>query len=277
MSAAVLFAFAAGALAVVAAWELVAAVERGAAIRAVGRWLAPLRRAGEPTAVERRRLAVVGAATAAACGWLLAGWALAVALGLAGPLGVRQALARRRARRQADLAAGAPAAARALADALAGGHAIRGAVLEAARAGGVPGEAGAELRRAAAALDLGEPTLAALERIRRRAGSRAWDALVAAIGLQQDAGGDLAALLRDLAGRLEEARRAEGEARAVTAQARFTAWLVAALPAGAAVLAEIAAPGFLGSLASSPLSAALVGASVVLQAVALVAIRRIGR
>ena len=115
------------------------------------------------------------------------------------------------------------------------------------------------------------------ETLRARAGDRAWDALVAAILLQSDAGGDLAGLLRDLATRLEEARRAEGEARAATAQARFTAGLVAALPAGAAVLAELASPGFLAGLLRSPVSAVLVAASAALQVLALLTIRRIGR
>ena len=74
-------------------------------------------------------------------------------------------------------------------------------------------------------------------------GGPAWDTLVAAILLQRDAGGDLAGLLRDLAASLEAAARVDADARAATAQARFTARLVLWLPAGAAVLAELARPG----------------------------------
>ena len=73
-----------------------------------------------------------------------------------------------------------------------------------------------------------------LERLRRRASGPAWDTLVAGILLQRDAGGDLAALLRELAGSLEAAARVEADARAATAQARFTARLVLGLPVGAA-------------------------------------------
>src|SRR5439155_645260 len=88
-----------------------------------------------------------------------------------------------------------PTAAR-LAAALAGGHSIRGAIGEAARAGGVPGPAGAALRAVAAELELGERTDVALERLRRDAGgARAYDTIVAAISLQRRAGGDLARLL----------------------------------------------------------------------------------
>jgi tight adherence protein B len=275
MTATVGMAALAGMLAVLGAWEVLAAVDERASVRAVARWLAPLRRGGEPTAAERRRLVLVGVGTLFAAGWLLAGVAAGLVLAAAGPTAVAQVLAARRRRRAAEAGRGAAAVARALADALAGGHSVRGAISAAARSGGVPGAAGDELRRAAAELELGEPTDEVLEALRRRAADRGWDALVAATLLHADAGGDLAVIMRGLSARLEESRRAEADARSVTAQARFTAWLVAALPAGAALLAELAAPGYLASLASSPLTATLVAASLALQVVAVIAIRRI--
>ena len=170
----------------------------------------------------------------------------------------------RRERWRAELARAAPAAARALADALAGGHAVRGALAVAAE-GGVPGAAGAELRAAARALALGARTEDVLERLRARAGAPAWDTIVAAILLQRDAGGDLAGLLRSIAAGLEEAARVEADARSATAQARFTAWLVALLPVGAAALAELADPGYVAALLRAPLAPWLLGAAAVCQ------------
>lgn len=275
MTTAMIMAGAAGALAVAGAWELVSALDERATARVLVRWLSPLLASREPTSRERRRLALVAVLTLCAAGWLVAGPVLSVVLGAAGPLAARQALAARRRARTAEVGRGAPAVARALADALAGGHSVRGAVGAAARSGGVAGAAGEELSRAAAQLDLGEPTAAVLETVRARAGDRGWDAMVAATLLQRDAGGDLALLLRGLAVRLEEAARAEADARTVTAQARMTAWIVAALPAGAAILAELAAPGYLASLVASPLTGVLVVMSLVLQGLALLAIRRI--
>jgi tight adherence protein B len=101
--------------------------------------------------------------------------------------------------------------------------------------------------------------------------------MVAAILLQREAGGDLAGLLRALAADLETARRAEGEARTATAQARFTAVLVAALPLGAAVLAELAAPGSAAAVLGHPIGAALVVAALVLEGLAFVAVTRLSR
>ncbi len=162
-----------------------------------------------------------------------------------------------------------------MADALGAGRSIRAAIADAAA--GAEGAAGHELRTAARALALGEPTEAVLVRLRGRAGSHAWDTLTAAVLLQRDAGGDLAALLRELAVSGEAAERAERDARAATAQARFTAWLVLGLPAAAACLAELAAPGFLATLAGNPLSAWLAGLGVLLQLVALACVRRLAR
>jgi tight adherence protein B len=274
-----LLAAVAAALAVTGAWELLAAVEGSRPFAALAGAIEPVARAGREgraaTAPERRRVALLATAVLAVAGWLLAGPPLALAAGLAGPLLATAALRARRRVYARAVAAGAAGAARALADALAAGHAVRGAI--AVAGDGLQGAAGAELRRAAAALALGAPTEAVLESLRRRARAPAWDALVAGILLQRDAGGDLVGLLRDHAEALEAGARAELQARAATAQARATARIVLVLPAGAAVLAELASPGFVAGLLERPMSAALMALALVLQLVAVVAVRRLAR
>jgi tight adherence protein B len=274
-----LLAFAAAALAVAGAWELLAAVERTRPAAVLARVLEPVARAGhegrEPTVPERRRLALVCAGGLAAAGWLLGGVVLGVLAAVAGPaLAVVAVRARRRAYSRA-LHRAAAGAARALADALAAGHAVRGAVSAAGE--GMPGAGGVELRRTAAGLALGQPTEAALEALRGRAATPAWDAIVAGILLQREAGGDLAGLLRDLAEALEAAERAERDARAATAQARATARIVMGLPAAAAVLVELASPGFTARLLRRPASAALVVVAGMLQVAAMLAMRHLAR
>jgi tight adherence protein B len=262
---------------VLGAWEGLAAVERTRVAAALGRVVAPVVRAGregvEPTAPERRRLAVIAAAGLAVAGWLLGGAVAAALAAVAGPALAMGAVRARRRRFRAALAASAPSVARALADALSAGHAVRGALGLAA--GGVTGPAAHELGAAARALRLGAPTGAVLERLRRRAGSPAWDSIVAAILLQRDAGGDLPALLRELAGALEAAARQDRDALAATAQARFTARIVLVLPLGAALLAELAHPGFLAGLLANPVSAFLTCLALALQAIALLSVRRL--
>ena len=272
-------------LGVLAASDLLAgvpgALRRGLAAvgpeGALPRALAPFRAGRALSRVEHRRVVALLAVALLAGGALVAGPIPALAAAATAPLLAGRSRAAVRRRRQARLGAAAPAVARAVADALAGGHSIRGALSAAAREGGLTGPAADELRAAAAALALGQETAAVLERLRERADHPGFDALVAAVLLQRESGGDLAALLRTLATTLEDQIRVEADARAMTAQARFTAVLVAALPAFAAGIAELASPGYLVTLLSRPLTAWLAVLSIVLQAAAWIAVRRIAR
>ncbi|HEY0345262.1 MAG TPA: type II secretion system F family protein [Solirubrobacteraceae bacterium] len=275
------FAALAGVCAVLAAWEAVGAAEEERLVQSAARWLAPalqaLRAGREPTSPERRRLVLVGALSLLGAGWLLAGPWAGLALAASAPWAARAALRARRRRRCLAIAAAAPAIARALADALAGGHSVRGALAAVAIGGGVPGPAGEELRAAAAELALGERTDDVLRALARRAGPGPLDTLVAAVLLQRDAGGDLAGLLRSLAGALEERARTVADARSATAQARFSALLVTGLPLAGIVLGELAAPGFVVALVAAPLPALLAAAAMGLQVVALVWVRALAR
>ncbi len=187
-------------------------------------------------------------------------------------------LAARRRRYRAAVEAGVPELAVAIADALGGRPlAARRRSAEAARRRAA-GRAGHELRRTAAELAAGARHRG---RARGACGARArsprMDALVAACLLQRRAGGDLARLLRDSARAMEDQARLEDEVRSATAQARFTALLVVLLPLGGALLAELASPGWFAGLWGSFLTAWLVGIALVLQLVAAVLMRRLGR
>jgi tight adherence protein B len=279
VSAAAALAAAAGACGVLGAWEVLATAEAAAVSARLERAVAPLGRARReglaPSAVERRRLGWLAAGSLFAAGWLLGGPLLGLVAALTGPAVLVAVVRARRARYREELRRGAAGAARALADAIAAGHSVRGALAEIAPA--LPGAAGHELRVAARSLELGEPTEAVLERLRARARTRAWDTLVAAILLQRDAGGDLARLLRTIAAAQEDAARVEADARSLTAQARFTAWLVTLLPVAAAVLAELARPGYFLSLVRAPLTGVLVALAIGCQVTAGILVRRIAR
>jgi tight adherence protein B len=281
MVSAPLLAAAAAMLAVYGAWDALTVVDGIRPGRTVARVLAPLRLAGRaghvPTAPERRRLAILGSAALLVAGWLVAGPLAGVALGLAGPVAVGPLLAARRRRWRRALASAVPLVARALADALAGGHSVRGALQELGRPGTIPGAAGVELRIATRRLALGAPTDDVLATLRHRAADPSWDTLVAAILLQREAGGDLAALLRSVADACEHARRVEADAHGLTAQARASARLVAGLPCAGLLLTELIAPGALTGIAGDPRARLLLGAGLALGATALAAIRHIAR
>jgi tight adherence protein B len=229
----------------------------------------------DPAAAERRRLLVAGGAVALCLGTLLAGPLVGALLGTGGPWATAQLLRARREHYRRAVDGGAAELAVALADALSAGHSLRGAMEEAAR--GLGGQAGHELRRVAAELAAGAGTRGALEQLRTRTGSVRIGTVVAACLVQGGAGGDLARLLRECAAAFGDQARLEDEARAATAQARYTGLVVALMPLGGGLLVELASPGFLSHLLGSWLTAWLVGLALAMQLGAAVAIRRLGR
>lgn len=277
MSAAALAAALAGALAAVAARDALRSAP------ALARWLRaalePLRRAGSegyaPTASERRRLGlIVGAALLFAGAWLL-GPAPAAPLAAAGPAAASWALAARTRRYRRGVERALPRIAIATADALAAGRSARAALDGAA--GSLEGPAAIEISRVRADLDLGLSLEGALDGLRARIRSPRVDAFAAVLLSQRIAGGDLVALLRRHAEAAAARERARADARSATAQARFTGVLVAAMPAGAALLAELLAPGFVAGLLGNGAALALLGTAGALQVCGFAAIRRLGR
>jgi tight adherence protein B len=143
--------------------------------------------------------------------------------------------------------------------------------------GSLEGPSSAELARVAADLELGASTADALAGMRGRLRSERVDALASALLSQQVAGGDVAALMRRFAAAAAESDRVADEARAATTQARFTGMLVVALPAGAALFAELLQPGFVSRVLAEPASAAMLVAAGGLQLAGFALIRRLGR
>ena len=277
MTPAVLVAALAGALAAVAARDAMRAAPSAA--RWVARAFEPLRRAGSegyaPSAAERRRLGLlVGAGLLFAGTWML-GPAPAAPLAAAGPAAASWALASRVRRYRRGVEAALPRIATATADALAAGRSARAALDGAS--GSLEGPAAAEMSRVRADLDLGAPLERALAGLRERIRSPRVDAFCAVLLSQRIAGGDLVSLLRRYATAAAARERARADARSATAQARFTGLLVAAMPAGAALLAELLAPGFVAGLLRNGASLALLAVAGGLQVAGFAAIRRLGR
>lgn len=260
-----------------------AAREAALASPAAARWLAfalePLWRAGSegyvPSALERRRLAALGAVGAVGAGWLLVGIGLAIPLAIAGPGLATWAVAARRRRFRDAVERSLPEVATALADSLAAGRSLRAALASAAAS--LDGPAAVELAGLGAELSVGAPTAETIARWQRRMRSSRVDAFAAALLSQRLAGGDLAGLLRRFAAGAAERDRVADEARTATAQARFTGLLVVAMPSGGALFAELIDPGFLAKLIGSPVTAFLLALAAVLQLAGFVAIRRFAR
>jgi tight adherence protein B len=241
--------------------------------------LKPLRRIAQegyvPSAEEQRRLALLGSCGIAGVVVLLAGLGPLAVGAAAGPWCVGALVARRREGYRRAVERSVPDISSAIADAISGGHSVRGALATVPES--LEGPSAAELSRVAADLELGASTADALRGMRGRLRSERVDSLASALLSQQVAGGDVAALMRRLAAAAAERDRVDDEARAATTQARFTGLLVVALPAGAALFAELLQPGFISRVLGEPASAAMLVAAAGLQLVGFAVIRRLGR
>jgi tight adherence protein B len=251
---------------------------RAIASRPAGRRLgARLARAGIPLGpdafVALVAVAAVGAgalALAATRSPLAVPVAMALAIAAAASV-VRSADRRHLARVESQL----PGVAQQLAAALQAGLSLRQALARAAR--DAPEPCREELRRAVDELSLGSRLETALEGLVARVPAHDLRIMVTAILVQRRTGGNLARALAGLAARLEERAQLARELRGATAQARMTAWLVAALPLGAAVMAEIAAPGTLARVLGEGPGLPLLTVSAALYGAGVLGIRRIGR
>jgi tight adherence protein B len=289
MSVARLLALAAGALAGPPAVALLARAAAGlakpadrlgeGAFELVGRTFAPLRAAAshgkDPSTVERRRLEIAGAVAGLGAGWIVGGGGAALAAAVAGALLLPRVATWRRARYGRRVEAGAAGAALSISGALAGGGSIRAAI--AGAAGELDGPIAIELRRTAVELEAGASLDDALDSLIARAPSRSMLLITAAVQLQRRSGGDLAALLRQIAASVEDEHHAAEEANTATAQARVTSMMVLALPPAGIAFAELASPGLVGRMLGSPVGMSLMIAAGGLQAVGALAVRRLAR
>ena len=267
----------AGGMAAVAAREALLSAPR------VGAWIArsarPLARAGregyDPSTAEQRRLGVLGSAAILIVVVLAVGPGPLAIAAAAGPSTAAAIVARRRERYRRAVERALPDVAAAVADAISGGSSVRGALAGAASS--LEGPSATEMARVRAEIELGASTSEALGGMRRRLDSGRVDALAGALVSQQIAGGDIAALMRRLGSASAERDRVADDARAATVQARFTGLLVVAMPAGAALFAELLEPGFVSQVLAEPVAAVLLVMAGGLQLVGFAAIRRLGR
>jgi tight adherence protein B len=243
------------------------------------RVLRPLRRArvegAPPTDKERLQLSLTAAITGFAVGAVLVGLEVGLALAVSCSSLASRSLVwhRRRYRRRLDQ--GAAAAALALADALVAGHSVRGALTLCGN--GLGGPIGKELRSVGHELELGAETDRTLDGLRSSARSRRVDLIVAAVRIQRRSGGSLAKLLRGIATTFTDQDRLDAEARAATAQARFTSMVVLLLPVAGMLLAELASPGLASRMIGSAAGVWLLVAAAVLQLFGVLLIYRLTR
>lgn len=165
-----------------------------------------------------------------------------------------------------------PELSRFLSSALKAGLSIQQAIELAGRDLAAP--AGPEMRRTAQELKLSVPLDRALDGLMNRVHSQDLTLLSTTIIVQWQVGGDLAGALESLSRTLSEREQLMGELRGLTAEQRFVSIMLPFMPLIAAMLMNMAIPGFLNPIFTLP-GLILVTVFAVIQTVAFLLVRNI--
>lgn len=139
----------------------------------------------------------------------------------------------------------------------------------------MPDPTGQEFRRVGEELRAGLEPGEALSRLLRRAPTDDVGFFCAAVNIQRSAGGNLAEILDGLSEVIRERFKILSHARALSAQARWTAIIVGLAPLLFAILFKLLQPDFFDPLLASPLAPLLIMAGIISQAIGFLFVWRI--
>jgi tight adherence protein B len=132
-----------------------------------------------------------------------------------------------------------------------------------------------EFGRVVREVNLGLSMEEALANMVRRIKSDDLDLMVTAINIQQQVGGNLAEILDTIAFTIRERVRIKGDIRTLTAQGRYSGYVVAFLPFGIAIVLNIINPDFMRPLFEEIIGRILVGVGIIMMAIGFTMIRKI--
>jgi tight adherence protein B len=138
-----------------------------------------------------------------------------------------------------------------------------------------PPPMGEEMGRVVREVNLGLGNDEALKNLVRRIKSDDLDLMVTAIAIQTQVGGNLAEILDTIAFTIRERVRIKGDISTLTAQGRYSGYLVALLPIGLAAVLNVINPAFMQPLFTEAIGRILIGVGVTLMAIGFFAIRKI--
>jgi tight adherence protein B len=121
-----------------------------------------------------------------------------------------------------------------------------------------------EFGRAMTEIRLGRPLIDALDDIATRMESKDFEWAVIAIAIQREVGGNLAEVLQSTAETMMHRNRFRREVRALTAEGRISAWIMALMPVAVVAAIWVLNPGYIIPLWSTPVGIGLSIGGVVL-------------
>src|SRR6267378_6929654 len=138
-----------------------------------------------------------------------------------------------------------------------------------------PAPMGPEMGRVVREVNLGLSMEEALSNLVRRIKSDDLDLMVTAIGVQQQVGGNLAEILDTIAFTIRERVRIKGEIRTLTAQGRYSGYLVAFLPIAIMITLNFINPEFMQPLFTELIGQILLVVGGIMMSIGFFAIQKI--
>ncbi len=134
---------------------------------------------------------------------------------------------------------------------------------------------GEEMLRVVREVNLGLGMEEALHNLVRRIKSEDLDLMVTAISIQQSVGGNLAEILDTIAFTIRERVRIKGEVNTLTAQGRYSGYLVAFLPIAIAFMINLISPSFMEPLFKNTIGQILLVVGGIMMTIGFFAIQKI--
>lgn len=132
-----------------------------------------------------------------------------------------------------------------------------------------------EFGRVVLELQLGVPFDTAMNNLLRRMPSTDLDLIITAMSVQREVGGNLAEVLDAISFTIRERVRIKGEIKTLTAQGRYTGYLITGLPFVLAMFIYLVNPGFIDPLFNDPCGWIMIGISLVMIVIGYITINKI--
>ena len=132
-----------------------------------------------------------------------------------------------------------------------------------------------EFARVTADMTMGISLESALEQMNKRVGSADFDLVVTAVLIQREVGGNLAQILDSISDTINERIRMKREILALTAQGRFSAWVLLALPFAAGAFMYMFNQEQMMILFTDPMGQIAIVVSIIMEIIGFIVIRKI--
>lgn len=138
-----------------------------------------------------------------------------------------------------------------------------------------PAPAAHEFERVVTEVKLGLPLDAALDHLHKRQPSEDLELMIVAINVQRQIGGNLSEILAVISQTIRERVRFQRDLRALTAQARYSSYIITALPVAVAVIINLMDEPYESFLYTTTLGYLMLGVSITMLALGFFFLNRI--